>query len=185
MQGISPEEAEYNFNKMLEELETQPKYMHASFEDYLRNPTDDGAKILWLKYTKLGEAVPKIVMDRLIDVIEHEALGFSSKLYSGNDIVVRQVLELMYLAISKDGNNLDRFWRYLQNPESLGLLEHIRFDKKLLESARKAFPQREKLSNTKLYRFAVEYLQIENTGDGKDLVGNMRKRYERFVGSIP
>ena len=178
---ISPEENEYNFYKMLEELEHQPMYMSVSLEDFLLNQTDNGAKILWLKYTKLGKDIPKVVMDRMIDVIEYEVLGFSSKLYLSPDIDKIQVLGLIHLAISKQDKNIELFWDHLHNPEKIGLMGTFSFDEKLLDSARKTFPRREKLSNTKLYEFAVEYLQIENTSDGKDLVGNMRKRYERFV----
>lgn len=180
---ISPEDSEYKFYKRLEELETQPKYMDVLLEDYLMNPTDNGAKILWLKYTKQGEAIPKIVMDRMVDVIEHEVLGFSSKLYSGSNMInpKYKILEFIHLAISKENGNLELFWNHLHNPENLGLLATLRFDKELIESAREAFPHRKKLTNTKLYEFAVDYLQIEDDGEGMDLTSNMKKAYSRFV----
>ncbi len=178
MQDVSPEEAEYNFNKILEKLITQPEYMSASLEKFWENPTDNGAKILWLKYTKQGRNIPQDVMDRMIDVIEFEVLGFKSKLYP--EQIPEQVFELIYLAASKKGNNLNRFWNILHNPSELNFLGTAYFDEELLDKARRFFPFEKKLKIKDLYSFAAEYLEIDDEKYKSTAEQLVRRNYRYF-----
>ena len=178
MQDVSPEESESNFNKMLEELETQPEYMGASLKKFREDPTDTGAKILWLKYTKQGRKIPQDVMDRMTDVVEYEVLGFTSLLYPKQR--PEQVFELIYLAGSKKGKNIKIFWNLLHNPSDLNFLGSACFDEKLLENARKFFPFEKKIKIKDLYDFAAEYLEIDDEKLKSTAEEIVRKRYETF-----
>lgn len=169
----SEDESERRFEEEIERLENEPSYMSASWEKFSDNPTDTGAKILWLKYTKLGEAIPANVMERMIKVIEYEVLGFSSSLCKSD--ILEPVLLLIHLAKEQP----KQFWLLLHDPLNTGLLG-IDYDDNLLERAREAFPHERKLQVKELYEFAGEQLKLDEEEFKSTIEDVVRKRYGTF-----
>ena len=69
---VSDDEAEKKFESDLDKWESEPSYMRADDIKYLLDPTDAGAKVLWLKYTKLGKPVPDFVTERIFTLFEKD-----------------------------------------------------------------------------------------------------------------
>lgn len=66
---ISEEEAELRLEHEINRLENQPDYMTATLDEFCANPTDIGAKRLWLKYALSNETPPELVTKRMINIM--------------------------------------------------------------------------------------------------------------------
>ena len=115
--NILPEEAEYNFEKMLEYLEKCPSYMLESREDFVCNPTKIGAKKLWLQFVEKGEPVPDDVVKVLFETIKKEIEDYDLQHTDGVSQRNRVICEnCVFELLNTAKEDLDSFWKLLHGP---------------------------------------------------------------------
>ena len=175
---VSDEEAEQNFERDLERWESEPFYMNADYEKYCANPTDAGARLLWLKYTKLGESVPDDILTRVFNFIRDVAENRNSEVIRCE--MPDPVLSLIHLVLSREEDNLEKFWNVLHDPSKTISLMTVHFDSHLLDEARKTFPTRRKLKNKDMYEFAAKVLNLDEINYESSLNDIVKDRYATF-----
>jgi hypothetical protein len=146
---MSMEESEKRFEEELKDLE-DASYMHMTYEDYLREPTDTNAKKYWLKCIRSGEPVTEDVTQHLAEIIEKQIdqqdikrdPASHNKLWNEN-----RLYELLHIAKT----DLKYFWQILHEPQAVKFLFLYGFDDCVLDILRIWLPDRKKLKPSELY----------------------------------
>jgi len=180
------EESEKRFEQELERLENEPSYMRASLEKFSSEPTDIGAKYLWLKYTRSNEPLPDNVLQKMIEAIEndikrHEKQRRRSYVFEEPHTRKSEICMLLDFAL----NDIECFWQVLHSKkEKLNVKDQLfisHFDENLLQAARVAFPHKSKPRKKDLYDFFGRQLGHEDQKAGESVANRMRRTYQHYL----
>jgi hypothetical protein len=183
---MSMEESESRHEEQLKELEDQPSYMHASWENFCKDPTDIGAKYLWLKYTKSNEPLPDNVFQKMIEAIEndikrHEKQRKRSEVLDEPYTRKSEICMLLDFAL----NELEYLRQVLHSSkEKLNIKDQLfigHFDDDLLQSFREAFPYKNKPRKKDLYDFFGRQLGYKDQKVGESVANRMRRTYQHYL----
>ena len=185
---ISPEEAEYNFDQLLERLENGHLILSDLLGRFWACPTDAGAKFLWLQYTKQKVSVPEEVIDRMIDIMEKDIKKRpQSRLLP--EILPSAVFPLIHLVLSGKKENIAEFWEILHcSPGKVSMKKMLsirsRISDDVLGAARKTFPVKRELKDIELFKFAANVLNLLDIEFGEKPEELARRRYKTYIKNI-
>ncbi len=175
----SEEESEARFEADLERLENQQSYMSVSGDNFIANPTDIGAKCLWLKYTKNGEDVPRNVMERMIRVIEddidHYQSGCKQTRSLPGSLTQQEQQEPVYALLHCAKEDPDYFWQILYPSPGHTVIHY--FPDSLVNNIRVEFPQKRRLKSDELYEVFGKQLGLVYEEKKSGVGERMRCRY--------
>lgn len=175
----SNEEKEQKFKKDLERWETEESYMKADDMKFLLKPTDAGAKVLWLKYTKLGRPIPDYVIKRMIAIIERDVKKRpNSRLVP--EPLPNTIFPLIHLALSGKKEDLEQFWEILHSSSEKMLSLRSCISEDILKAARETFPIKGTLDDIELFKFAAKLLYPGDVKLGEKPEELARRRYKTF-----
>ncbi|GAB6191295.1 hypothetical protein [Desulfocastanea catecholica] len=183
----SPEESEARFEHELERLENEPSYMSVSWEKFTVNPTDIGAKCLWLKYSKKGQSIPREVMERMIRIIEDDIEQYQFGADKGRSLpgslTKQEQEEPVYALLHCAKENPDHFWQILHesSPDDSSVFLPIQsfYPDSLLEKLRAEFPNKRRLTSEELYEVFGKLLGLVFEESGSGVGERMRLRYTK------
>jgi len=179
------EESEKRFEEELERLDGGASYLHITYEDYLRDPTDTKAKKHWLKCIRSGEPVTEDVTQHLAEIIEKQIDQQDIK----RDPAIHEKEwrdDGIYMLLHIAKTDLEHFWQILHEPQNDKFqCFHSRFSVDVLEKLRCWLPEKRKFKPKELYSIFEELMKVsEQPPIGppysyEDIDQRYRKRYPR------